>query len=74
MSQLCSGARLEIQDKEGVTPLMLAAIKKRERTFDAMVKTEVGIRLVKQTLLNPAQGQPQRAGRQSTAGPEHLEV
>ena len=53
---------------------MLAAIKKRERTFDEMVKTEVGIRLVKQTLLNPAQGQPQHAGRQSTVGPEHLEV
>lgn len=53
---------------------MLAAIQKRERTFDVMVKTEAGIRLVKQTLLNPAQDKPQRAGRQSTVGPEHLEV
>ena len=48
--------------------------QKCERTFDAMVKTEAGIRLVKQTLLNPTQAQPQHAGRWSTVGLEHLEV
>ena len=50
MSQLCSGAKLDVQDKDGFTPLMVAATKGCERTFDEMVKSKDGMRAFKETL------------------------
>lgn len=44
-----------------------------ESTFDGMVKTEEAIAVVKQTLLDLAQGQPEHAGHKST-GSKHLKV
>lgn len=63
---ICSGAKLDVQDKGGLTPLMLAAVKGCESTFDVMVQTEEGIGIVKQTLLDLAQGKHQNS--------EHLNV
>ena len=50
---------------------MLAAINGCESTFNVMVQTEEGIRMVKQTLLDLAQGQPEHASHKTT---EHLKV
>ena len=45
---------------------MLAAIEGCKSTFDEMVKTNEGIKVVKKTLLHLAQDQPQQAGYQTT--------
>ena len=68
---ICSGAKLDVQDKGGLTPLMLAAMNRCESTFNVMVQTEEGIRVVKQTLLDLARGQPQLRKHQNN---EHLNV
>lgn len=66
-----SGAKIDVQDKNGLTPLMLAAMKRCESTFEVMVKTEEGIRVVKEALLQLAQGQSQPIKHQTN---EHLNV
>ena len=71
--QICSGAELGAQDKDDLTPLMLAAINGRESTFNVMIKTEEGIKVVRNTLLQLAQGQHQLAGHKTTVS-EHLKV
>ena len=50
---------------------MLAAVKGCESTFDVMVKTEEGIRVVKKALFQLAQGQSQPIKHQTN---EHLNV
>ena len=45
---------------------MIAAIKRCERAFDVMVKTEEGIMVVKKTLLQLAQVSSQEGGHQTT--------
>ena len=70
---ICSGAKLGVKDKDGLTPLMLAAIERCESTFDVMVKTEEGIVAVKKTLLYLAQVSPQEGGHQTTFS-EYLKV
>ena len=50
MSQLCSGAKLDVQDQDGFTPLMVAATKGCERTFDVIVKSKDGMKVFKETL------------------------
>ena len=52
---------------------MLAAMNRCESTFNAMMKTEEGIGVVKQTLFDLAQGQPEHASHKTT-GSEHLKV
>ena len=73
MFQICSGAKLGVEDKDGHTPLMIAAIERSERAFDVMVKTEEGIMVVKKTLLYLAQVSSQEGGRQTTFS-EYLKV
>ena len=70
--QICSGAELGAKDKDGLTPLMLAAVNRCENTFNAMVQTEEGIKVVRNTLLHLAQGH-QLPGHESTVS-EHLKV
>ena len=70
---ICRGAEQDVQDKDGLTPLMLAAINGCESTFTAMVQTEEGVKVVKNTLLHLAQGQHQLAGHETTVS-EHLKV
>ena len=69
---ICSGAKIDVQDKDGLTPLMVAAMKGCESTFDVMVKTEEGIRVVKKALLQLAQGKSQQPIKHQTN--EHLDV
>ena len=53
------GAELDARDKDGLTPLMVAAVQKCEMTFDLMVQTKDGARVVKSTLLSLAQAHGQ---------------
>ena len=66
-----SGAKIDVQDKDSLTPLMLAAVKGCESTFNVMVQTKEGIGIVKKALLDLAQGQPQLSKHQTN---EHLNV
>lgn len=58
----CSGAELGAQDEDGLTPLMLAAAKNCETTFNLMLISKDGAKLVRNTLLflAQAQGQPKQ--------------
>ena len=71
--QICSGAEPGIQDKDGLTPLILAAINGCENTFNEMVQKPEGVEVIRKTLLHLAQGQHQLAGHEATVS-EHLKV
>ena len=53
------GAELDARDKDGLTPLMVAAVQKHEMTFDLMVQTDEGARVLKSTLLSLVQAHDQ---------------
>lgn len=55
------GAELDAEDKDGLTPLMLAAVAKCEMTFSVMLKYEDGARILENSLqyLAQAHDQPQ---------------
>ena len=74
LSQLCSGAKLDVQDKDGFTPLMLAAIKGCERTFDVMVKSKDGMTVFKETLFRKLVEDSLQLGGHQTNVSEQLNV
>lgn len=57
-----SGAELGAQDEDGLTPLMLAAAKNCEMTFNLMLISKDGAKVVRNTLLflAKAHGQPKQ--------------
>lgn len=62
-----------MEDKDGHTPIMVAAIERCEKAFDLMVKAKDGIRVVEKALLHLAQASPQQCGNQTTFN-KHLKV
>ena len=71
--QICRGAECDVKDKDGFTPLMLAAINRCENTFNEMVRRPEGVEVVRNTLLHLAQGQHQLPDHETTVS-EHLKV
>lgn len=74
MSQICSGAKLDVQDKDGFTPLMLAAIKGCEGAFDVMVKSKDGMTVFKGTLFRKLVEDSFQLGGHQTSVSEQLNV